>query len=167
MSRSAKADSIRDAFLHSLKLEGVSVETMADMAAKQSNEMLRNLFFGLGRAGREVYLVRGLGFVNVHIRSESPGWWSILKTVKRDLDILAKELKIGCYFVLLVGRNDMYVADGYIVTDFKDPPFLRPPGVEVTKYTVNERSHLDATKRISSVKRVATSLAAMRGAGTT
>lgn len=167
MSSSAKADKIRDAFLQSLKSEGVSIETMADLAAKGSDETFRNLFLGLGRAGREVYLVRGIGFVNVHIRSEPPGWWNILKTVKTDLDALAKGLKIGCYFVLLVGRNDMYVADGYIVTDFKSPPFLRPPGVQDTKYTVNERQHLDPTKRISSVKRIATSLAAIRAAGAT
>lgn len=167
MSRSAKADIIRDAFLQALESEGVSVETMADLAAKGPDETFRNLFLGLGRAGREVYFVRGFGFVNVHIRSEPPGWWNILKTVKRDLDILSKEFKIGCYFVLLVGRNDVYVADGYIVTDFKSPPFLRPPGVEDTKYTVNERQQLDPTKRISSVRRVATSLAAMRVAGAT
>src|SRR5690348_11231900 len=118
MSRTAKADAIRDAFLQALKAEGAEVETLAELAAAESNETIRGLFLALGQAGREVYLVRGLGFINVHIRSEPPGWWNILKTVKRDLDILTNKFETKCVYVLLIGRKDQHIADGYVATDF-------------------------------------------------
>lgn len=161
MSRTVEADRIRNAFLQALRSEGVSVETMADLAASESNEKIRNLFLALGRAGREVYLVRGVGFVNVHVRSEDRGWWSILKTVKKDLDILTSKFELKCYYVLLVERDDHYIADGYIATDFTRSPFLKPPGVDKTKYTVNEKQHLNPSKRLLSLEKVAKALMAL------
>jgi hypothetical protein len=154
MSRTDKADRIRDAFLDALRSQGASVESMADLAATSSSTV-RKLFLALGQAGREAYLVRGVGIINVHVRSEAPGWWSILKTVKRDLDLLAKEFQTKCFYVLLVGRDDQHVADGYIANDFAASPFTRPPGVEKTKYTVNEKQHLDRRKLLLSVGKVA------------
>jgi len=155
MSRTAKADDIRDAFLEALRSQDATVETMADLAADESNEKIRNLFLSLGQAGREVYLVRGVGFVNIHVRSEPPGWWGILQTVKRDLDALTGELKIRSVYVLLIGRKDQHIADGYIATDFTNSPFIRLPSVDDTKYTVNERQHLDVNKLLLSVGKVA------------
>lgn len=162
MSRTVEADRIRDAFLQALRAEGASVETMADLAAGESNDMIRNLFLALWRAGREVYLVRGVGFINVHVRSQDRGWWGILKSVKKDLDILTGKFGIKCYFVLLVGRDDHYIADGYIVTDFSNSPFLKPPGVDKIKYTVHEKHHLNPRKRLLSLGKVAKALMALR-----
>lgn len=166
MSRIAKADRVRKAFFDALRSQGASVESMADLAAG-SNPTIRDLFMALGQAGREVYLVRGVGLINVHIRSEPPGWWSILKTVKRDLDMLAKEFETKCFYVLLVGRDDQHIADGYIVTDFATSPFIRPPGVEETKFTVNEKRHLDPRNLLLSVGKVAKVLMEARGATVT
>ena len=167
MSRTVEADQIRNAFLDALRAEGASVESMADRAANASNETVRNLLLALGRAGREVYLVPGVGFINVHVRSEGRGWWGILKSVKKDLDFLANELGMKCYFVLLIGRDDKYIADGYIVTDFARSPFLKPPSVDATKYTVNERQHLNPSKRFLSIGKVAKTLMAFRRAAAT
>lgn len=162
MNRHIKADSIRDAFLNALKSEGASVRTMVELAEKETDQELRNIMLALGRAGREVYLVSGVGFVNVHVRSEPPGWWNILKTVRGDLTFLSAKRGgksgINCYYVLLIGRNDHHVADGYIATDFDKPPFTRPPGLEKTKYTINERQHLDSGKLLLSVGKVAKTL---------
>jgi hypothetical protein len=155
MARNTKADGIRGAFLGALKAQGAAVETMIDLAAHESNPTIRRVFLGLGQAGREVYLVRGVGLINVHVRSEPPGWWSILKTVKSDLDYLRNEIGVICHYVLLVGRNDQHIANGYIATDFSAPPFRSPPGVEATKYTVNERQHLDSKKLLLSVGKIA------------
>lgn len=135
---------------------------MSGLASDESNPTIRGLFLALGQAGREIYLIRGVGFINVHIRSEPPGWWSILKTVKRDLDILAKEFGTKCFYVLLVGRADQHTANGYIASDFSSSPFVRPPGVEVTKYTVNEKQHLDVRKLLLSVGKVAKVLMEVR-----
>lgn len=141
---------------------------MIELAEKESNPKFRSIMLGLGRAGREVYTVAGVGFINVHIRSEPPGWWSILKTVKEDLAFLSEargdEPRINCYYVLLIGRKDHYVADGYIATDFDKSPFVRLPGKEKTKYTVNEKQHLDSSRVLLSIGKVAKVLIEQRQA---
>lgn len=155
MSRTIKADQVRDAFLEALRSESASIETMGALAASESYPKIRSLFLALGQQGREVYRIRGIGFINIHIRSETPGWWNILKTVKRDLDLLTKEFKIKCFYVLLIRRDDQFIADGYIVSDFAKSPLVRQPGIEETKYTVNERQHLDVNKKLLSIEKVA------------
>jgi hypothetical protein len=158
MSRSERSDAIRDAFLAALREQGASVESMADLAASEPNGTLRDVLLGLGRAGREVYLLRGVGFMNVHVRAEPPGWWNILKSVKRDLDLLAKELGVKTYYVLLIGREDSHIANGYIAADFATTPFARTPKSEEMKYSVNEKVHLDQNKRLLSIKKISTIL---------
>ncbi|MFI5342277.1 MAG: hypothetical protein ACHQ7N_20890 [Candidatus Methylomirabilales bacterium] len=158
MSRTVISDSIRDTFLDTLKSLGASVDTMSNLASTTSDPRIRPYFEYLGHASRDVYLVRGVGLINVHIRSEPPGWWNILKTVKEDLDVLRMRLGVERLFVLLVGRNDRFVADGYIATEFDKPPFLRHPGIETKKYSINEKSHLDALKKILSIEKLAKGL---------
>lgn len=153
------ADRIRDEFLKAVEESlGRPVETMNELLSKTSEPALRGLFEHLGRAGRNVFFVKGIGLVNIHVRSEPPGWWNILKTVKEDLDWLQREHHIKGYYVLLVGRNDRYVANGYIVTDFNTFPFLRHPGVEATKYSINEKQDLDISSKLLSVERIAKDL---------
>lgn len=160
---SDRAEKIRDVFLDAIRSEGLSPEPLVDVAASASGAV-RDLFAGLGRAGREVYLIRDVALINVHIRSEPPGWWNILKTVKRDLDFMASEFGLNCLYVLLIGSGNRHVADGYIVSDFGKPPFIRAPKAEATKFTINERQHLDKRALLLSVKRVANVLAQHRKA---
>lgn len=134
---------------------------MVDVAESSSGK-IKHLFAALGQAGREVYLIRGVALINLHIRSEPPGWWNILKTVKRDLDAMAKELGVNCIYVLLIGRKDRHVADGYIVSGFDRPPFVRPPKGEETKYSINERQHLDTRTLLLSTTKIAKALASQR-----
>lgn len=155
MSRTSKSDEIRDAFINVIRAQGVSVESVADLASTEANSIIRDLFLELGRAGREIYLVRGVGFINVHIRSESPGWWNIVKSVKADLDHLAKEYGLKTYYVLLVGRDDRHIANGYVATDFLSSPFIRLPREEEIKFTVKAKQHLDPRKYLLSVEKVA------------
>lgn len=155
MGRTVESDSIRDAFLASLRLAGSSVETMASLASATTNLTVRSLFEKLGRADRNVYFVRGLGLINVHVRSQSPGWWNILKTVKDDLDTLHGELGIARFFVLLIGRADRFIADGYIITEFDQPPLIKSPAIEETKYSINEIPNLDLSRKLLSLDKVA------------
>jgi hypothetical protein len=159
MSQYAVADSIREALLASLRNLGALIETMNELAARSAETSVRGVFERLGQAGREVYLVRGVGLVNIHVRGKAPGWWNILKSVKDDLDYMHSH-GVKSFYVFLVGRNDRFVADGYIATDFASPPFSRPPGVEVTKYTVNEKQHLDQSKKLLSIDKIAKTLLA-------
>lgn len=162
MNRGASAERIRRAFFAELGKLQLSVVTMDALAAKSESEAIRRVFQRLGQADREVYLIRGVGIVNLHVRSESPGWWNVLKSVKDDLDWLRRDLKFTCYYVLLVGTGDHAVANGYIFSEFAYPPFKQPPGEEATKYSINERQNLDRSKAFLSVERVAAALASHR-----
>jgi hypothetical protein len=139
MSPTAAADDIKNAFLEELRSQGAPVETMGELAAEASSTTTQRLFLALGQQAREVYRVPGVGFINLHIKSKPPGWWNILKTVKKDLDDLTGWTGIRSFYVLLVGRNDPHIANGYIATDFLSLPFKRHPEAEATKYTVNEK----------------------------
>jgi hypothetical protein len=164
MSRTDKADEIRDAFLDALRAQGMRVDTLEEVAAEATEQVLRDVFRRLGRAGREIYVVRGVGLINIHIRSTAPGWWNILKSVKADFDALAKAIGGKTFYVLLVGRKDpkdIHVANGWVATDFLSSPFLQPPSEEATKYTVKEGQHLDKGKLNLSVTKVAQKLLQM------
>jgi len=161
MSHKTRADEIRADFLGALRAQGMRVDTLKEVADEVSDQVLRELFRRLGQAGREIYLVRGVGLVNIHIRSEAPGWWNILKSVKADFDALAKAIGARAFYVLLVGRKDpkdAHVANGWVATDFLSSPFLKSPSEEATKYTVKEGLHLDERKLILSVTKVAQKL---------
>jgi hypothetical protein len=75
---------------------------------------------------------------------------------------MAKEFGLNCIYVLLIGRKDRHVADGYIVTDFDKSPFARPPKGEKTKYSINERQHLDTSALLLSIAKIAKVLASHR-----
>ena len=155
MSTQLNADQIKENFLYSLKVLGATVKTMGQLAEDARNSEIRSIFERLGQAKRNVYWVKGVGLINVHVRRESPGWWNVLKTVKDDFDTLRKELNLKNYYILLIGRNDKYIADGYIATDFETPPFTIYPGAETTKYTINEKQHLNNSERLRSIEKIA------------
>ncbi len=162
MNHGASDERIRRAFFDELGRIGLSVVTMDTLAAESESEAVRRVFQRLGQADREVYLIRGVGIINLHIRSESPGWWNILRSVKDDLDWLHRDLKFNCYYVLLVGTGDHAVANGYIFSEFAYPPFKRKPAAEATKYSINERPNLDRSKALASMEKVAATVASYR-----
>ena len=92
----SRAETIREAFLNALRIEGASVQKVRDLANNTQNFEMRNLLLDLGKASREVYSVSGVGIINIHIRSEPPGWWNIIKTVEKDFEYLSA-LQINCY----------------------------------------------------------------------
>jgi len=155
MKGTETSNRIRDAFLDAVKSFGGTIETMNDLASKATIPNVRQVYERLGQSGRNVYLIHGVGLINIHVRSEPPGWWNVLKTVKEDFDLLRRELGIETYFLLLIGRSDRHVANGYIASDFTKSPVTRHPGIEGTKFTINERQHLDPSKRLLSVEQVA------------
>lgn len=85
-----------------------------------------------------------------------------MKPVKEDFDWLQKDFHINHYFVLLIGRKDKYIANGYIASDFNARPFSAHPGIEATKFTINEKQHLDPDERLLSVSKIANILLGKR-----
>lgn len=167
MSRTTRSDAIQEAFLDLVKAEGGVVESMTELAGRiptteSELRLLRGVFEDLGRAGRNVFLVKGVGLINVHVRADPPGWWDILKSVKSDFELLQNHF--NSYFILLVGRKDQHVADGYILSDFNSSPLLKPPEVGATKFTIKEKLHVDRDERLLSLSKVSKALLASRKA---
>ena len=163
MSRTAQSNAIQKALLDTLTAEGAAVEDMTQVAARASDPVARGLFQHLGRAHRNVFFIKGVGLINVHVRSELRGWWNILESVKKDFDWLHNEHGVKRYFVLLIGRKDKYIADGYVFSDFNGPIFLEPPRIIASKFTINEKQHLESAERISSINKVGKVLLATAG----
>jgi hypothetical protein len=151
MGRTTQSDAIQEAFLDELKAQGATVESMNELIARTDHREARELLARLGRSGRNLFLVKGVGLINVHVRSDLKGWWGILKTVREDLQALGTKY----FFVLLIGRNDRFVADGYIVSDFDAAPIIKYPSIGATKFTINEKQHLDPDERLLSIGKVA------------
>jgi hypothetical protein len=162
MNRSSAADKITEAFLACLREHGASARMMAEVATDFPDQPLHDLLLGLGRAGRKVFLVSGVGLVNVHVRASATGFWGVEKTVKRDFDAVARHLEVPGHFVFLVGRDDKHVADGYIASTLDSPPFIRPVRAHDTSYKINERQDLDPSKKLLGVRRVAEALSQRR-----
>ena len=148
---------IREAFLDAVRSEGVSVQKVRDLANNTQDFETRNLMLALGKGKREVYSVSGIGLVYVRIKSDPPGWWNIMESVEKHFVFLS-ELQIHCYYIFLLGRKDLHIADGYIATDINQPPFIRRPTIESGKYSVTERQHLNPNRRLSTISRVARTL---------
>jgi hypothetical protein len=149
---------IREAFLQALGSEGATVQKVRDLAEGQSDPYIRSLLLELGNATREVYSVRGVGIINIHIKSEPPGWWNIMESVDNHFALLST-MQIHCFYVLILGRKDQHVADGYIATDINQPPFIQRPTIKSGKfYSVTERQHLDRNKLILSIGKIARTL---------
>lgn len=155
MSRTVQSDAIQKALLDALTAEGAAIEEMSQVAARASDPLARGLFQHLGRAHRNVFFIKGIGLINGHVRSELRGWWNILESVKKDLDWLHNDYRVKRYFVLLIGRKDKYIADGYVFSDFNGPVFLKPPSIVASKFTINEKQHLESAERLSSINKVA------------
>lgn len=153
MSRTVDSDAIQGAFLDSLRTEGGVVESMSDVAARVAHlPELQGVFKDLGRAASNVFFVKGVGLINIHVRTDAPGWWNIQKSIMDQLDYL-QERGVKRYFIFLIGREDENIADGYIVSDFSE--FIRAPSNEETsKFTIREKQHLDPGKLVLSARKL-------------
>lgn len=158
MSRSPVADKVLEAFLTILREMGVSVRDMNELARDFDDPNLRNLTQSLGQAGRHVFLVGGVGFVNIHISTSDKGFWGVEQSVKNDFDALAKIGPVQCLYIFLVSRKDSFVANGYIASDLKSPPFVRPMSPKANGFRINQRSDLDPSKELLSIRKVAREL---------
>ena len=158
MSRSLVADKILEAFLDILREMGVSVRDMNDLARDFDDPELRNLMHSLGQAGRHVFRVGGVGFVNIHISTSDKGFWGVQQSVKNDFDALAKFGSVPCFYIFLVSRKDSFIANGYIASDLISPPFVRPMSPKANGFRINQKTDFDPSKELLSIRKVAREL---------
>ena len=157
MGHSEQADYLRKEFVSTLRKMGGQVEDMRSLALVYDDNILKAIFERWSNLGREIFAIKGVGFVNVHIRSESPGFWGITKQVEKDFKNISKNLGVPCFYVLLVGGNSGGQLNGYILKEIFEKPVIGTPGMQENSYKINEID-LDPTTKIFGKNNIAEKL---------
>jgi len=156
------SERIKDSFLLAINttLTDISLPilNMKEFSSFFEDPKIRNFFLSWDAFKRQIIFIKSVGFVNYHIHSKEPGFWGIPVRIQRDFGIIAKGLKIPCWYVLLVGRNDKWIANGYIIDYEFGIPLIKIPDPKNDQYKINEKSNLDKNYLIHSVQRVAEKL---------
>lgn len=158
MVKSERSDELHLAFIEALEELGAKVETMERLSETMNVPFAKEMFRSWSKAGREVIFVRGAGFVNVHVRSDTKGFWGITKALDADFAVLRKELGVPCWYVLLVERRDRRGANGYILEDLESPPIIKRPSETAAQLKINEGTNLDKDKIVRSLAKVASAM---------
>lgn len=158
MGHNSNAQKIQEAFIASLKETGTKVLTLADLSRNTKNPSIGRMFDAWSSVNREIIFAEGVGFVNYHVRSKAPGFWGITQSIENDFNVIVKELSISCWYVLLVGRDDKWIANGYIIDHSLKKPLIKPLSATNGQYKINEKVDLDGDAVIWGVQRVANKL---------
>ena len=153
MGRSEKEEQFREQFLDEIVNHGTGIEDMSTLARRFDDGPFRNVFLKWSRSGREIFFIKEIGFVNVHIRSEPPGFWGVTKNVLKDFKDIKENLKISCFFVLIVGNDHGTDLNGYILKDMKSYPLIKAPSEQEDAYKINE-TDLDKNEVILSLRNI-------------
>ncbi len=102
--------------------------------------------------------VPGLGLVCLRVCEAPPGAWTIADTLLEQLSSLQEETGAAWWLVLLVPRVSGEGAQGYILGDLSSPPVKNPPQSGGGELLIKERRHLDSTRMILSIEKLATIL---------
>jgi hypothetical protein len=153
MGRTEKDEYFREQFLDEIVAQGKGVEDMSTLARRYDDISIKNIFDRWSRIGREIFFLKGTGFINVHIRSEPPGFWGVRKNVLNDFKILEEKFRINCLFVLLVADDHGETLNGYILKNMSSSSLLKAPSEQEEDYKINETA-LDKNKKIVSLKSV-------------
>jgi hypothetical protein len=70
MGRSEKEEYFREQFLDEIVVQGTGVEDMSTLAQRVDDHSFKNIFIRWSRLGREIFFIKGTGFVNVQVRSD-------------------------------------------------------------------------------------------------
>ena len=153
MPRTEKEEYLRERFIDAIVANGTGIEDMSELARRFSGTF-KEIFQRWSRTGREQFLIKGVGFINVHVRSDPPGFWGITKNVINDFRAIREHLRTPCWFVLLVGQENGNDQNGYILEDIFSPPMIENPSEQSGAFKINEKN-LDRTKVIRSTDKVA------------
>ncbi len=150
-----KDEQILEAFIaelktktHILSLEELD-KKLKDSQSDKKREVLKDFLSLAMRNRRRIFwLSDSQVFLWVHVRSEDDiVSWGLYEPVLEELDIIKG--MIPFYIILLVGRNDRWIADGYILTSLSEEPLKKPPlKNKKDTYLITEGQHLEKKSKI-------------------
>lgn len=157
MARNEASDTFVKHFLSALNEAGQIPESMTTFAARFDSPDIRSVFTRWDAAKRSIYFIPTIGFVNIHVRTEPPGFWGISTDVEKDFSFIRSSLNIVCMYVLLVGRRDKRGANGYILRSLDDP-LLRSYSQSGKQLKINEKTDLKENALILGIDGVVPAL---------
>ena len=111
---------------------------MKTLAYRSDDPQIRSIFENWSKKQREIFLVKNVGFINLHIRSDPPGFWGVRKNILKDFEVLKNELGIKCFFTLLVRIQNSEAIGGYILEDMTSTQIIKKPSEQKDDYKINE-----------------------------
>lgn len=157
MPRTEKEEYLREKFIDAIVANGTGIEDMSELARRFSDDTFKEIFQRWSRTGREQFLIKGVGFINIHVRSDPPGFWGITKNVINDFRAIKEHLHTQCWFVLLVGQENGNDQNGYILEDIFSPPMIENPSEQAGAFKINEKN-LDRAKVLRSTDKIVKTL---------
>jgi len=161
-----KDQPIHEQFIIALEDQGLTVHTANHFSSLFAGDKdLAAAIRALGSKQRNIYFLayKGkIGIIHLHIRSKDSGFWGLTKNTLDQVKVFKEALKIPNWLILLVGRQDQFIADGYIISDVGKHPMTRPINLLATGgYRINEQQDLDCGKKIRSIGLIAKKLGNM------
>ena len=87
MGRSEKEEYFREQCLDEIVAQGTGVEDMSTLARRFDDSSFKDIFVRWSRLGREIFYIKGTGFVNVHVRSEPTVFWGVTTCTRNVFDL--------------------------------------------------------------------------------
>lgn len=74
MGQREQSDAIQAALINALSEKGMELSDMESFSSSIKNQNLSAIFSGWASSNREIYFHKGIGFINIHVRAEPPGF---------------------------------------------------------------------------------------------
>jgi hypothetical protein len=160
---SAKQDKvIHEQFIIALKKKGLTVKTANQLSSIGDDDNISAVIRMLGANNRNIYFIicQGkIGIVQLHIRAEGSGFWGLTKRIIDDAKTFKDILKIPNWLVLLLGRQDKFIADGYVIPEIGKSPMKRQITLLANGcYKINEIPDLNIAEKIRSIEIIASKI---------
>lgn len=154
-----KDEFIHEQFIIALKEQGITVRTANQVSSIIDDKNSAAIIQMLGANNRKIYFLTcqdKTGIIHLHVRGEGSGFWGL---TKNTIDHLKLFRKIPNWLILLVGRQDKFIANGYIIPEIGKFPMKRQLTLLATGgYRINEKQDLDSVAKIRSGEMIVSKL---------
>jgi len=153
-----KTETLKQQWWESLRTRGASVEQLDRISPSVAHGISAADLQYLDQLDCDIRFIPGLGLVDLRICDTPPGLWHIPRDVLDRLESLKKETATAWWIVLLVARLSGEGAQGYIINDLGSQPFKNTPCADGAELQIQERRHLDSTRMVLSIEKLASIL---------
>ncbi len=153
-----KTETLKRLWWESLSAQGADIEQLDCISPSVAHGIPAKDLQYLHQLDSDLRFIPGLGLVCLRVCDTPPGLWHISADVLTCLETLKEQTVTAWWIILLVARVSGEGAQGYIVNDLLSQPFKSTPQVDDNDCQIQERRHLDSTRMILSIEKLASLL---------